>query len=112
MKLTIDSSEPLEETLRVVGALYGVTLTVQPGAQVDLGAVRKNARSSPATGAAPRPTKTRKPARRTAKAVGGSGNAEIRQWARDAGYSVRDRGRIPASVTAAFYEARGSQRQT
>jgi hypothetical protein len=43
-------------------------------------------------------------ARRGARSGGGN-SAEIREWARSAGYSVSDRGRIPAEVKAA-YDAR------
>lgn len=43
-------------------------------------------------------------ARRGSRAGGGK-SAEIREWARSAGYTVSDRGRIPAEVKAA-YDAR------
>jgi hypothetical protein len=39
--------------------------------------------------------------RGTARSAGGK-NTEIRQWARANGYTVSDRGRIPAEVKAAF----------
>lgn len=47
----------------------------------------------------------RRTRRGASRASGGGKNAEIREWARTHGYSVRDRGRIPADVVAAF-EAR------
>jgi hypothetical protein len=47
--------------------------------------------------------RSRTPGRRAggARSAGGK-NTEIREWARSAGYSVSDRGRIPAEVKAAF----------
>jgi hypothetical protein len=41
----------------------------------------------------------------TARAAGGK-NAEIRAWARENGYTVSERGRIPAEVKAAYDAAR------
>lgn len=43
--------------------------------------------------------------RRTSSRSSGGRNSEIREWARANGYSVSERGRIPAEVKAAF-EAR------
>lgn len=58
---------------------------------------------APWVGAARRVGGRSRTARRGAGSRGASGkNTEIREWARAAGYSVSDRGRIPASVKAAF----------
>ncbi|EYR62358.1 hypothetical protein N866_09310 [Actinotalea ferrariae CF5-4] len=47
--------------------------------------------------------RTRSTGRRPARSAGGGGNStEIREWARSNGYTVSDRGRIPAEVKAAF----------
>ena len=47
--------------------------------------------------------RSRSTARRGARSSGSSGGStEIREWARANGYTVSDRGRIPAEVTAAF----------
>ena len=47
--------------------------------------------------------------RRTSAAAGGragrGGTAEIRAWARENGYEVSDRGRVPADVMAAYEAA-------
>lgn len=43
--------------------------------------------------------------RRSAKKGGGTSPKVIREWARDAGYTVPDRGRIPAPVREAFEAA-------
>src|SRR5690625_832743 len=48
----------------------------------------------------------RSSARSTGRSGGGSGDAaKIRQWARDNGYTVSDRGRIPAEVVDAYNSA-------
>lgn len=47
----------------------------------------------------------RKPARKSS-AKGSSGNAkDVREWARNNGYNISGRGRIPADVMAAYAEA-------
>jgi Lsr2 len=49
--------------------------------------------------------------RRSGEGSGGSGRsgrtAEIRQWAREHGHTVNERGRIPASVVEAYEAAHG-----
>jgi hypothetical protein len=76
LKLTIDSAEALEDTVRVVGALYNVTLEVSPSA-----------------------------APVTTGASGQVSTAAVRSWARDNGYAVADRGRVPAEVVTAYRNA-------
>lgn len=44
-------------------------------------------------------------ARSSARSTSGSDAAEVRQWAKDNGYAVTDRGRIPAEVRAAYEAA-------
>jgi hypothetical protein len=102
MQLTIDTSERLDDVLRVVGAAFGVTLSV--GEDGD---------AAPATGHAPRSRARAGRAsgsRRGARASRGRGNgpstAEVRAWAREHGYAVSDRGRIPQEVFTAFAAAR------
>lgn len=47
----------------------------------------------------------RKPARK-ASARGAAGNTKaIRQWARESGYDISERGRIPAEILAAYNDA-------
>lgn len=38
---------------------------------------------------------------------GGSDTAEIRKWAKENGYNVNDRGRVPADIREAFEKAKG-----
>jgi hypothetical protein len=124
MRLTIDSTEPLDEVIKVLGAMYGVTLVVSdaetgappPVADIDTpppAAEEKTAPpSSPAAEETPTPRRKR-PSRRRAPRAGRTArdrvdNAEIRAWARENGYTVSDRGRVPANIVAAYREAQGS----
>ena len=112
MKVTIDSSEPLDDALRVLGALYDVTLVVSPSvadslgeAQEDIPArpVRAGARASRRGTAKERPLRTPKGrGGRARKNVAPVRTAELRTWARDNGYAVSDRGRVAASVVQAY----------
>jgi len=127
VKLTLDSTEPLKDAMRVVGALYGVTLAVSA----------EEAAEPPSTEKKTPAAKRRKPAQRrtpTGKtgtamtAVGADAspenleeakttparspgpdaapnNAEVRSWARQSGLVINDRGRIPASVITAYQDS-------
>jgi hypothetical protein len=112
VKVTIDSSEPLDDALRVLGALYDVTLVVSPSVADSLG---EDQGDIPATPLRARARPSRRPAAsegalRTPKGRGGRarqnvapvGTAELRTWARDNGYAVSDRGRVAASVVQAY----------
>jgi len=121
VQLTIDSTEPLQQVLAVVGALYGVEVTVASDAAVtgNVGA-DTDARSAEGPGAvaadnttprrAPRTRKgtssapTRGRGRRGDSAVA-AGPSAVRAWAREHGHQVSDRGRIPAVVVSAFEAA-------
>jgi hypothetical protein len=123
VKLTLKSSEPIENAMRVVGALYGVTLMVAPekpeseqpleatesapsgdarkSSRGPRATTRKGSRSGPA---APRPgAEAESPG--SARSLGLASNAEVRSWARANGLTVNERGRIPASVQAAYRDA-------
>jgi hypothetical protein len=106
--------------MRVVGALYGVTLAVSANEADDRLSVDQEKVAS---------ERTRKPVggRRAAKRAAGTGasararvvdttragsagpassnNADVRSWARQTGLTISDRGRIPTSVVAAYRDA-------
>lgn len=114
MKLTVDSSEPLEDALRVLGALYGVTLVVsegrpeasRPTQRRTTKPKQRSASTKPRKRAGAADTSARKS--RTARSAGSAGapsNADVRSWARQTGLTVSDRGRVPASVMAAYRNA-------
>jgi hypothetical protein len=123
VKITVDSSEPLEDALRVLGALYGVTLVVSPGDHSDTEPVHKRA-AKPApkrrSASRKRPAAVEKSSATAAAAEAGDGqsdsepaavsagapsNAQVRAWARENGARVSDRGRVPASVVDAYRRA-------
>jgi len=105
MQLTIDSGEPLDHVLAVVGAMYRVGLSVD--------------RPAPTASGTKPPAKGSRPARRTAKSAatgkgakvrasrrGAVDTAEVRAWARSSGVAVSDRGRISGEVLDAYRKAR------
>jgi len=121
LRLTLDSSEPLEDAMRVLGALYGVTLVVSPDDQDATSTARKTA-STPGKKSANKPAGNKKtvnraptdakkarPEQKTARrSAGASSNAEVRSWARRNGLTVSDRGRLPASVVTAYRNAQNA----
>jgi hypothetical protein len=111
LKLTLDSSEPLEDAMRVVGALYGVTLTVsgddQRASKPAQKATRRPSAAKKARVAAPAADANAGAAQRktASRSAGLPRNAEVRSWAREHGMTVSDRGRVPASVMTAYRQA-------
>ena len=111
MQLTIDSTEPLDTVLKVIGALYGVTLGEATEGLGDRGspgtkprAARRNNKQSRVTAPSPKKTsRSTRSARRPSKTAPDA--ASVRTWAKANGHNVRDRGRVPASVTAAYLAA-------
>lgn len=108
MKISIDSTEPLQDVLRVIGAAYGVTLAVAPeDASIVLPSAAASSRAGSARhsrgrGTSGRPSAGRgRPTGTRAKVS----SAELRSWARQNGIAVSDRGRVPAAVVAAHRKA-------
>jgi hypothetical protein len=103
VKVTIDSSESLSDALRVVGAMYDVTLSVTDGAV-----------PSPTTSSGRGPARAARKARTsatkksTAAVPAAVGNVHIRSWAVANGMTVSQRGRLPGRVVAAYREAHHS----
>ena len=110
MQLTIDSNEPLERVLDVVGSLYGVRLAVSTetpatpaaaGSRVPRRAApkarsaRSRSKAVPARSHHGRPTDT---------TTSSADSATVRRWAQANGHPIKDRGRIPASVVAAYQQ--------
>lgn len=112
--------------MRVVGALYGVTLAVstaepQGGPSVPStnsvparDTKRTPGRSRAAHKAAKRATTVSASRRRrladttpTGSTGSAPDNAEVRSWARQSGLAISDRGRIPASVMTAYHDSHG-----
>ena len=108
--------------MRVLGALYGVRLVL---ASDDQDASKPAKKNSSGTANRKRTARRKSSATRKARPVapasdpdaaqpgqetgqrsaGSPSNAEVRAWARENGLTVSDRGRVPASVTAAYRDA-------
>jgi hypothetical protein len=115
LKVTIDSTEPLADALRVIGALYNVTLSAstnhtgannqpQTAPSPRRGAAAANRkRTQPAT--ENKPTR-RRPERATSKRTSAQASSvstsEIRSWAKANGHAVNSRGTLPASIRSAY----------
>lgn len=108
MQVTIDSTDPLEQVLPVIAALYGVELSVTPR-EVVAGRVTPPS-SSPKSvrSRRGRPTKAAAPAggvRRRARRGGAKPDpGQVRSWARANGYAVKDFGRLPVALVAAYLD--------
>ena len=115
MRISIDSTEPLEDVIRVVGAMYDVTLTVATTNDI---AEAPPARTRGGRGG--NRTVEAKASRGRSSSRGRAGNRgqsderlakvsndDLRSWARENGHNVSDRGRIPAAVVTAYLEAQG-----
>lgn len=108
MRISIDSTEPLQDVLRVIGAAYGVTLAVAPEdagtvpPSVAAGSRAGSSRRGRGRGTSGRPSAGR---RRSTGTLAKVSSAELRSWARQNGYAVSDRGRVPAAVVAAHRKA-------
>ena len=112
MKVTIDSTEPLADAIRVIGALYNVNLgevaatddTPTTGAAQDeppraaTGTSSRRSRAKTAKASSPSGTGRR----RRAPAAGSS---DVRAWAVANGHTVSSRGTLPAAIKAAYAEA-------
>ena len=113
MKVTIDSSEALADTLRVIGAVYNVTLAQvheTTGAPKPDGSVSAPSPSPKSDRKQTRQSRTQKPTRppatrtrqRPAPKATAAAAADIRAWANANGHPVNDRGPLSATVRAAY----------
>lgn len=131
VRLTIDSEEPLERVLAVVGSLFQVELGVlgnsagsgdasgdaaaTTGAPATDGAgPDETPAASTATGGAPaRSSRRRRPGRQRATAAAAPASsadstpdtATVRAWARENGITVSPRGRLSSTVLASYRDA-------
>lgn len=95
MQLTIDSTEPLEHVLRVVGSLYGTDLAAAPTVTA-AAAVKSSAK----------PARSRKRSAATSRSRhrtrSAPSTAEVRAWAQGQGYQVAGRGQLPGNILSAY----------
>ncbi|RZS82988.1 Lsr2 protein [Motilibacter rhizosphaerae] len=124
MQLTIDPNDDINDVLRVVAALFDVTLEVVDSAgAADAGAAEPAEEPAPAEEAPEQPAprgrrraasgtgsgtgRGRRAAREAAAPARGIDSSAVRSWARENGYQVSDRGRISGEVIAAYQAAQG-----
>jgi hypothetical protein len=116
LKVTIDSTEPLADALRVVGALYNVTVTQvdeAPALGTPTGSARTSRRARAASNGSSRRTATRKAtgrseaptAKRSSLKAAAASTSDIRKWALTHGHAVSSQGPLPAAVKIAYAEA-------
>ncbi len=113
LKVTIDSTEPLADAIRVIGALYNVNLAQVSAATDDTTTVRV-AQRRPTRPVAAKPS-PRTPAKTvktsSARTTGSSRRSEtvsssdVRAWAAANGHTVSNRGTLPGAIKAAYAEA-------
>ena len=119
--------------MRVLGALYGVTLVVSPdeqdgtrsasttaakparkstskakGSQRTVNRAPSAKKKDPAVASAAKAARPRSKQKTAQRSVGASSNAEVRSWARQNGFTVSDRGRLPVSVVTAYRNAQSA----
>jgi len=110
VQVSFDSTEPLEQVLAVLGAVYSTRLTVSSGGQQQaVAAPRREARSGRRTrtsvAAAAQPA-TAGRSRRSGRAIPARVDvAAARAWAREQGMTVSSRGQLGAAVLAAYQTA-------
>ena len=123
MKVTLDSNEPLADAMRVIGALYNVTLAQVAAATADDTTTAGAGAGAGAAKDQPRRAATAKPSRRsrakTAKVSSPSrsgrsrrteavSSSDVRAWAVANGHAVSNRGTLPAAIRSAYAEAHKS----
>lgn len=108
MQLTFDSSEPLDRVLEVVGTLYGVKVAAEqaePAAALNVPTARSRASQAPGRRAAGKTAASRRGTSRPPRSPQKLDQQAIRAWGRENGHPVRDRGRLPAALVAAYQAA-------
>ncbi len=102
LRVTIDSSESLSDTLRVLGALYDVKIVV---ADEDATAVSTQPAGSGSASPSHEVRVRRAKEKLAAEPEATLNNGVIRSWALENGWVVSNRGRLPARVVAAYRDA-------
>ena len=115
-------ANPLEDAIRVVGALYGVTLVLSSDDQDaskpvtehpnGLAKRKRTARGKSSVTRRARPVASAADAdaaqseqQAAQRSVRSPSNAEVRAWARENGLTVSERGRVASSVMTAYRDA-------
>ena len=102
MRITIDSTDALDDALRVVGGLYGVTLSVASASPGTVDAQPSETGEPAAEQPAAAPARPRRSRGQGAQRSTTPDLAAVRSWAREHGYQVSDRGRVSNAVLDAY----------
>jgi len=103
VQITIDSSDAIEDALRLVGAMYGVTLGVTTAEPAEEAGTATSAPSeTERASSVSAPTKPRRSRGSGSKRSTPLDMAVVRAWAREHGLQVSDRGRLSTSVLQAY----------
>jgi hypothetical protein len=107
MQVTLDSTEPLEKALSLVGALYRVEISVAPKVAAADAATSDSPAAKPARVRRSRAAKPAAAAAGSRRARGPRGKQPdpVAVRARANGHAVKDVGRVPAAVVAAYLES-------
>jgi len=108
LKVTLESTESLQDALRVVGALYGVQLVVagdSPDSDDQPATRQSTPKSSGRRGRRPAATETPAATASSATKASSATTSELRAWAKANGVDVNERGPVPASVRDAYAAA-------
>ncbi len=102
MQLTIDSSEPLDHVLAVIGAIYQAPIAAGVAPPVGSSPPEELAPTELAATKKKTATRTRKTGSTPARSVE---PAAVRAWARAHGITVGGHGQIPEAVVKAYQTA-------
>ena len=111
MKVTIDSTEPLADAIRVIGALYDVNLGEVATDDTPTAGAAQEQPPRAATGTSSRRSRAKIAKASTPSGTGrrrrahAAGSSDVRAWAVANGHAVSNRGTLPAAVKAAYAEA-------
>ena len=110
MQLTIDSTEPLESVLAVLGSVYQVQLSAEgrPDAPTPSGpptAKAKRGTRSPGRAAKSSTAAASGSGRRRSTSSPTADSSAVRAWARENDIPVSVRGQLPASLLDAYRDA-------
>lgn len=111
VKVSIDSTDSLSDAIRVIGALYDVTLAqvennggtvvpAEPNTATRASSAASSSRSTRRANGKPSGGSTRRARSKTAATAATA--SQIREWALANGHVVSSRGTIPAAVRSAF----------
>lgn len=103
MQLTIDSSEPLDRVLEVIGALYGTRLARQEESPASTAAPAAETAAAPRRAGATRPAQKGSAGRGT-RASQDVDLQAVRAWAREQGHTVSARGRLSKALIDAYQQ--------